>query len=317
MNWCARASEGIEALNEKYAAARKAAATMGDSDSASAPPDNFADGNFFLFHRNRRWNAQQGVWMGWERKRGKLEQFNAALRGNSSAFDVIVGPVERLAGVRYVITLDSDTDLPRDTAHQLAGVMSHPLNRPYLRRETGADYRRIWHPSAACRHRHAQRRQVVVFTLVFRRAGIDPYTRAVSDVYQDLFCEGSFVGKGIYDVDALQQAIAGRFPENHVLSHDLLEGGYARSGLVSDVTLFEDFPSAYPADVSRRYRWIRGDWQIAPWLRSHVPSAAGHPMPNPLSAYRDLRFWTISAEVSFRLRWLTFCSPAGFSPARR
>src|SRR5665213_2087130 len=132
-----RASEGIEALNEKYTAAQKAAATSGDSDQTSAPPDNFADGNFFLFHRNRRWNAQQGVWMGWERKRGKLEQFNAALRGNSSAFDVIVGPVKRLAGVRYVITLDSDTDLPRDTAHQLAGVMRHPLNRPFYDAKLG------------------------------------------------------------------------------------------------------------------------------------------------------------------------------------
>ena len=127
-------------------------------------------------------------------------------------------------------------------------------------------------------------------------AGIDPYTRAVSDVYQDLFREGSFIGKGIYDVDALQRSIGGRFPENRILSHDLLEGAYARAGLVSDVMLFEDFPSSYPADVSRRYRWIRGDWQIAPWLLPRVPGgAAGGPgASNPLSG---LSQWKIFDNI--------------------
>ena len=101
--------------------------------------------------------------------------------------------------------------------------------------------------------------------------GIDPYTRAVSDVYQDLFHEGSFIGKGIYDVDAFEQALAGRFPENRILSHDLLEGCYARAGLLSDVQVYEEYPARYSADVSRRHRWIRGDWQILRWALASVP----------------------------------------------
>jgi len=113
--------------------------------------------------------------------------------------------------------------------------------------------------------------------------GIDPYTRAVSDVYQDLFHEGSFIGKGIYDVDAFERALSGRFPENRILSHDLVEGCYARAGLLSDVQLYEEYPSLYSADVSRRHRWIRGDWQIARWLLPGVPGLGGRRQKNPLS----------------------------------
>ena len=244
-----RAREGIEALNAKY---------VGHAD-------------FFLFHRARRWNAKEDVWMGWERKRGKLEAFNAALRGEQADFDRVVGPVGRLRNVKYVIALDSDTQLPRDTARRLVGTMAHPLNRPVYDEKLGrvtAGYSilqpriGVTVPSAARSH----------FARLFAGdSGIDPYTRAISDVYQDVFDEGSFVGKGIYDVDALRKAIHDRFPENRILSHDLLEGAYGRAGLVSDVVLFEDYPLAHATDVSRRSRWIRGDWQITPWLLSLVP----------------------------------------------
>jgi cellobiose phosphorylase len=258
-----RAREGIEALNAKY---------EGHTD-------------FFLFHRARRWNPKEDVWMGWERKRGKLEAFNAALRGEQADFDTVVGPVDRLRNVKYVIALDSDTQLPRDTARLLVGTMAHPLNRPVYDEKLGrvtAGYSilqpriGVTVPSAARSH----------FARLFAGdSGIDPYTRAVSDVYQDVFDEGSFVGKGIYDVDALRKAIHDRFPENRILSHDLLEGAYGRAGLVSDVVLFEDYPLAHAADVSRRSRWIRGDWQITPWLLSLVPGRevdAGR-VPNAIS----------------------------------
>ncbi|HEX4797188.1 MAG TPA: glucoamylase family protein [Humisphaera sp.] len=266
-----RARDGIEELNTKY-----------------------ETGNFFLLHRSRRWNARENVWMGWERKRGKLEEFNEALRGQRGHFQTVVGPAERLQGMRYVITLDSDTQLPRDSARQLVGTLAHPLNRPRYDQKVGrvTEGYGILQPRvgismpSATRSRYAR--------LFAGDAGLDPYTRVVSDVYQDLFGEGSFIGKGIYDVDVFRQAVAGRLPENRVLSHDLLEGAYARSGLVSDVLLFEEHPSSYPADVSRRYRWIRGDWQIAPWLLPRVPAADGRRVSNPLSA---LSKWKILDNI--------------------
>ncbi|HUS67750.1 MAG TPA: glucoamylase family protein [Kofleriaceae bacterium] len=241
------------------------------------------DAPFHLLHRPRRWNPREGVWMGWERKRGKLEELNAALRGDASGFTTIAGDLARLQGVAYVIALDSDTDLPRDAARQLAATMAHPLVRPRFDPARG----RVVEGHAILQPR-------VSVTMVSARAtrfaglfggepGIDPYTRAVSDVYQDLFDEGSFIGKGIYDVDAFRQATAGRLPENRVLSHDLLEGALARAGLVSDLLLFEDYPSSYAADVSRRRRWMRGDWQIAAWLRRRVPAAGQRRARNPLT----------------------------------
>lgn len=242
-----QASEGIRALNRKY------------------PSPGGA--RFYLFHRPRVWNAAERCWMGRERKRGKLAELNAVLRGHGHAcFMGIVGDLQALGHVRYVITLDTDTQLPRGAAQQFVGAMQHPLNRPRFDAHTGrvqAGYA-ILQPRvgislpSVSRSRYAR--------LFGSDAGVDPYTRAVSDVYQDLFLSGSFIGKGIYAVDAFEQSLEGRFPDNRVLSHDLIEGCYAHSGLLSDVQLFETYPARYSADSKRRHRWIRGDWQLLPWL---------------------------------------------------
>jgi cyclic beta-1,2-glucan synthetase len=250
----------IDELNEKY----------GRSDGRAE------EDIFFLFHRPRRWNPEEGIWMGYERKRGKLADLNALLRdggqtGGAAGFSLVVGDTTILADVQYVITLDTDTQLPRDAARQFVGAMAHPLNRPHYdeAKQRVTEGYGILQPRVAIslpgtnRSRYAR--------LYGGEPGIDPYTRAVSDVYQDVFGEGSFIGKGIYDVDAFEQSLGGRFPENRILSHDLLEGCYARAGLLSDVQLYEDCPSRYSADVSRRHRWIRGDWQLTRWLRRRVP----------------------------------------------
>ncbi len=239
---------------------------------------------FFLFHRPRRWNPRERVWMGYERKRGKLADVNQLLRGASrDRFSVIVGETTVLSTVKYVITLDTDTQLPRDSAWQFVGAMAHPLNRARY----DENKQRVCHgygilqPRVAVslpgtnRSRYAR--------LNGSDPGIDPYTRAISDVYQDLFGEGSFIGKGIYEVDAFERALTGRFPENRILSHDLLEGCYARAGLLSDVQLYEEYPSSYRVDVSRRHRWIRGDWQLAGWLLPRVPGPSAQRQKNPLS----------------------------------
>lgn len=239
---------------------------------------------FFLFHRPRLWNPRERKWMGYERKRGKLAALNRLLRGGErEAFIEVVGNTEALANVRYVITLDTDTRLPRDAAREFVGTLAHPLNRARFderRRRVTRGYG-ILQPSVGSSM--SGRRGSRYARMYGSEAGIDPYTRTVSDVYQDLFGEGSFVGKGIYDVDAFEYALEGRFPENRILSHDLLEGCYARAGLVSDVRLFEDYPSRYAADVKRRARWIRGDWQLLPWLLPWVPRAARGYERNPLS----------------------------------
>jgi hypothetical protein len=273
----------IEALNVKYFGGNpKDSAVLGSRTSDHNEPAQTR--HFYLFHRARRWNVKDKTWMGWERKRGKLEDLNAALRGETGRFDLIIGPIERLIGTRYVITLDSDTQLPRDSAWQLIGTMAHPLNKPFydpkLRRVTKGYG--ILQPRVGISMRSANRSRFA--GLFAGEAGIDPYTQAVSDVYQDVFKEGSFIGKGIYDVDTCRQAIEGRLPDNRVLSHDLLEGAFARSGLISDVLLFEDYPSCYLADSSRRSRWIRGDWQTLLWLLPKVPAADGKWARNSLSA---------------------------------
>ncbi|MEO8844646.1 MAG: glucoamylase family protein [Kofleriaceae bacterium] len=243
----------------------------------------YHDVPFFLMQRDRRFNARDHLWMGWERKRGKLEDLNAALRGERERFATIVGSLDRLAGTRYVLVLDSDTELPRDAAKELVATMAHPLNRPVIDKRRG----RVTHGYAILQPRvgitldSAQRTR---FARMFAgEPGIDPYTRAVSDVYQDLFAEGSFVGKGIYDLDAVRDVLEGTFPDNRVLSHDLLEGAYGRAGLVSDVLVFEDFPSTYAVDASRRARWIRGDWQIARWLFGWIPRGDAQRRGNPIS----------------------------------
>ncbi len=239
---------------------------------------------FFLLQRPRTWNPRERKWMGAERKRGKLAALNALLRGDArDAFQRIVGNVAVLGKVRYVITLDTDTQLPRDAARELVGTLAHPLNRARLdpdKRTVTGGYG-ILQPRVGT-SMSGERRSWYA-RLYGSEPGIDPYTRAVSDVYQDLFGEGSFVGKGIYDVDAFEYVLAGRFPDNQILSHDLLEGCYARAGLVSDVQLYEDYPLRYALDVKRRHRWIRGDWQLLPWLLPRVPMGHGRREPNPLS----------------------------------
>jgi cellobiose phosphorylase len=260
-----RARAGIDMLNQKYPSGNQ---TL-----------------FFLFHRPRRWNAGEGLWMGYERKRGKLAEFNAFLRGGSrECFSEIVGETAILPPIKYVITLDTDTQLPRDAARQLVGTMAHPLNRPVFDGARGivAEGYSILQPRLGVSLPGARRSWFV--RLFAGDAGIDPYTREVSDVYQDVFQEGSFIGKGIYDVDAFQRALHGRFPENTVLSHDLLEGCHARSALVSDVEFYEEYPSRYNADIDRRHRWIRGDWQITQWLLPRVPGSDARRIANPLSA---------------------------------
>ena len=240
---------------------------------------------FYLFHRPRVWNPVEQVWMGYERKRGKLEQFNALLRGGEkTAFSEIIGDLSILDSIKYVITLDTDTQLPRDTASKLIGNMAHTLNQAVfdIVRVRIVEGYAILQPrtsislTSAGRSRFAQ--------LFSGEAGIDPYTREISDVYQDIFGEGAFIGKGIYAVDAFRQAVEGRFPENLILSHDLLESGYARSALVSDVEFIEERPDSYAIDASRRHRWIRGDWQLAGWL---LPSVPGPPSPNGLKSKRQ------------------------------
>jgi hypothetical protein len=240
-------------------------------------------GVFFLFHRPRKWNRQQGVWMGEERKRGKLAAMNRLLRtGVADAFAATIGDLPRLCSVRYVITLDSDTRLPRDAGRELVGCAAHPLNQaeidPHSRMVVAGHA--VIQPRITTTMPEAHRSRFS--HLAAGDAGIDPYTLQTSDLYHDLFGQGSFIGKGIYDVQAFESACEGRFPENRLLSHDLIEGCFARSGLVNDVELFEGVPSRLLVDMNRRHRWIRGDWQIASWLGGRVPTLRGS-AANPLS----------------------------------
>ena len=259
-----RARAGIEGLNRKYDAGRH--------------------DWFFLFHRSRRWNPGENLWMGYERKRGKLMEFNALLRGGGlECFSKVVGETAILPSIKYVITLDTDTQLPRESARQLIGTMAHPLNQPCFdpARAVVVEGYGMMQPRVEMSLAGARRSWFV--RLRAGDAGIDPYTRAVSDVYQDLFHEGSFIGKGIYEVDAFSRALAGRCPENAILSHDLLESVHARCALVSDVTFYEEHPSRYHVDVIRRHRWIRGDWQIMAWLLPWVRGEKGKLLANPIS----------------------------------
>jgi cellobiose phosphorylase len=238
---------------------------------------------FLLLHRARRWNATQRAWIGHERKRGKLVALNRlVLDGDASAFATVEGDIAWLAGVRYVITLDADTRLPRDAARALVATMAHPLNGP--RDDAGgarAGYA-ILQPRVG--HTMPANGPSPYAHLFGGETGIDPYTRLVSDTYQDLFGAGSFIGKGIYDVAAFERALAGRLPDNRILSHDLLEGCHARAGLASDIELFEHHPQSYLVDARRRHRWIRGDWQLAAWLLPRVRDAQGVLQRNPLDA---------------------------------
>jgi cyclic beta-1,2-glucan synthetase len=258
------ARDGIAALNERH--------------WAGLTP------RFHLFHRRRQWNASENKWIGWERKRGKLLEFNRLLRGaTDTSYIVATADPAQLKQIQFVITLDSDTQLPRDAARKLVGTILHPLNRPQYDSRKGrvtAGYG-ILQPRISITAASAAATR---FARAFSgNIGLDPYTTAVSDVYQDLFEEGTFTGKGLYVVDSFELAMENRVPENAVLSHDLFESSYARSALVTDVELFDDYPADYDTYSSRQHRWIRGDWQIGPWLFPRVPRAGGGTDRNPLS----------------------------------
>jgi cyclic beta-1,2-glucan synthetase len=270
----------------------------GDDELLAAAVDGIANLNqrhgpvagegdrFLLFHRKRLWNESEQKWMGWERKRGKLHELNQLLRGSKTTSFVATGDraPEIVPGVRYVITLDADTRLPRGTAARLIGTMAHPLNRPQFDPEEG----RVVEGYALVQPRITPslptKREGSLFQKVFSGpSGIDPYASAVSDVYQDLFREGSYTGKGIYDIDAFEAALAGKVRENTLLSHDLFEGIFARTALATDIELFDDFPSHYEAAAARQHRWARGDWQLLPWIfaRGNVPEEKGRKVRIP------------------------------------
>ncbi len=250
------AREGVDALNARH--------SEGRSD------------RFYLVHRVRQWNAREGVFMGWERKRGKIEEWNRLLRGaTDTSFTVESGDPTVFAAVRYCITLDSDTRLPRDAAKKLIGIAAHPLNQPGFDPALG----RVTEGYGILQPRVSVTMASAAGSLFARlyagHTGVDPYTTAVSDTYQDLFCEGSFTGKGLYDVDAFVAALEGRVPENALLSHDLFEGLYARTALVTDIEVVDDYPASVLAHARREHRWVRGDWQILLWLFPVVPTRAG------------------------------------------
>src|SRR5579872_2448029 len=239
---------------------------------------------FLLLHRHRVFNEKEGRWMGWERKRGKLLDLNRVLRGGFDSFPVKVGDVSVLPHIRYVITLDSDTQLPRDSAARLIGTIAHPLNAAVVdptSRIVVEGYGILQPRIGVSIHSAARSRLAALYS---GETGFDIYTRAISDVYQDLFGEGIFTGKGIYEVDVLHEVLETRFPENALLSHDLIEGAYARAALASDIELIDDYPSHFSAYSRRKHRWVRGDWQTLRWLRDRVPEGETQLEPNPISA---------------------------------
>ena len=314
------AVEGVRALNREY---------------GEASP-------FYFFQRPRRRNEPEGVWMGWERKRGKLGEFNAYLGGGArEAFSTVEGEISWLTGVRYVITLDADTLLPRGAAAALIGTIAHPLNRAVFR-DGGTRVVQgygILQPRVSVTLESANRSR---FASIFAgHPGVDPYTTAVSDVYQDLFGEGTYTGKGIYDVAAFERATLDRFPENALLSHDLIEGAHARAGLVTDIEIFDEYPSRYLTSLQRQQRWIRGDWQLLPFIfargtrgdalsalsrwkmidnlrRSLVPIAM---LAWLVAGWTVLpgspTVWTVIALGTFAMRWLLAPTVAATRPPRK
>jgi len=260
LNSCA---DGIQKLNERYGAGGR--------------------GPFYLLHRARRWNPQERRWMGYERKRGKLNDLNKLLLGRGNWFDTIIGDLSRLLEIRFVITLDTDTQLPRDAAAKMVAAMAHPLNRPILDPKTHVvtEGYAVLRPQIAVSGESAQRSWIA--RIFSGQPGFDPYSASVSDVYHDLHGQASFTGKGIYDVYAFDAAVGDRFPENAILSHDLIEGEHARTGLIN-VELVEDYPTSYGAFSKRKHRWIRGDWQLLPWMFALSPVPGGRAASNPLSA---------------------------------
>lgn len=253
----------VKELNEKYSAQQS--------------------GSFLMLHRHRIYNPREKVWMGWERKRGKLMDLNKLLTGHYDSFPVKAGDLSVLPSVRFVITLDSDTELPRGSAQRLIGTLAHPLNQAIVDPEKNiviAGYG-ILQPRVRVSVQSAARSRLA--NIYSGQTGFDIYTRAVSDVYQDLYGEGIFAGKGIYEVEIVHRVLEHRFPQNALLSHDLIEGAYARAGLVTDTEVIEDYPSHYSAYNRRKHRWLRGDWQITNWLFSRVPDEHGRMVQNPIS----------------------------------
>ena len=254
---------GLETLNQRYGGER-----------------------FFLFHRERMWSESEQKYIGWERKRGKLEELNRLIDGTrprDAGRLVYVGDPEHLADVRFIITLDSDTQLPSGTARRMIETLAHPLNQPRFDAEGRilAGSYTIIQPRVSP---SLPSTSASPFSRLFAYAvGMDPYTRAVSDVNQDLTGEGSYHGKGIYDVRAFSRVLSGRFPEERLLSHDLIEGAHVRVGLASDIELLDEFPRDYLTYARRQHRWIRGDWQIADWILPRVPQPGGRRGSNQLS----------------------------------
>ncbi len=257
------AVELADGLNRKYAGAGK--------------------GSFLLLHRHRIFNRRQGAWMGWERKRGKLIDLNKLLTGEFDAFPIKAGNLDVLQNIRYVLTLDSDSQLPRGSAASLIGAMAHPLNRAIIdprTRVVKTGYGILQPRVSVTVHSAIRSRLASIFS---GQTGLDIYTRAVSDTYQDLFGEGIFTGKGIYEIETLHAVLNHRFPHNALLSHDLIEGAYARAGLITDVELIDDYPSHYSAYSRRKHRWVRGDWQIVRWIFPTVQEESGRVVANPIS----------------------------------
>lgn len=240
-------------------------------------------GKFAMFHRHRVYNRSEGVWMGWERKRGKLLDFNKLILGDYDSFPYKVGDLSLLPHIRYVLTLDSDTELPRGTAQRLIGTLAHPLCQAIIDNESNIvvqGYGMLQPRVGVSVQSTAQSRLASIYSGL---TGFDIYTQAVSDVYQDLYGEGTFVGKGLYEVRTVHRVLDQRFPRNSILSHDLIEGAYTRAGLVTDVEVIDSYPSHYSAYVRRKHRWVRGDWQILPWLFPRVPDERGRRVKNPIS----------------------------------
>ncbi len=291
-DWCDSTTESAVGDDELLGAATIAIARLNQRHGPA--PDGK---RFMLLHRQRVWDGAEGKWMGWERKRGKLHELNRLLRGASdTSFIGLEGGSPLVpAGVRYVITLDADTRLPRGVAKRMVGKMAHPLNAPRFEAQWG----RVVEGYGVLQPRVTPSlptgREGSIFQRVFSSAsGIDPYAFAVSDVYQDLLGEGSYSGKGIYDVDVFEEALRGRVPDNTLLSHDLFEGTFARSGLASDVEVVEEFPARYDVAAARQHRWARGDWQLLPWIlgRAHAGvDRSSVKVGDPLSAIPILGRW--------------------------
>ncbi|HWD29387.1 MAG TPA: glucoamylase family protein [Rhizomicrobium sp.] len=249
-------------------------------------PRTIGGDRFLLLHRRRVWTAGEGKWIGWERKRGKLHELNRLLRGAAGTTFIPAGG--KAPGVpndiKYVITLDADTRLPISAARRLVGKIAHPLMRPRFDAHSG----RVVRGHAILQPRVTPSLPLKDGGSIFQRVfsgpnGLDPYAIVVSDVYQDLYEEGSYVGKGIYDVDAFEASLDSRFPVETVLSHDLLEGIFARAGLVSDIEVVEEYPSRYDVAASRQHRWVRGDWQLLPWIFGRGPRASRRRTSIPLT----------------------------------